>query len=101
VFPIQSYSSRGVVGHPPGQVTLTATANAGSPAAQGQVTVLSQASYPPGTPVWSASPVAGFSPLQLAQAVPSGTGPDLYSTQLSADGTQTNVANHAATCGEQ
>jgi hypothetical protein len=69
-----------------GQVTLTA--NAEGTTAQEQVTILATGSYPPGTPVWSAPAVAGFSPLQIAQAVPTADGPDLYSVQISNDGTQ-------------
>jgi Bacterial Ig-like domain (group 3)/Bacterial Ig-like domain (group 2) len=72
-----------------GQVTLTANAETAS--AQEQVTILAAGSYPPGTIIWSAPPVPGFSALQLVQAVPTGTGPDLYSTQLSSDGTQSVV----------
>ncbi len=72
-----------------GQVTLTATAETAS--AQEQVTILAAGSYPPGTVGWSNPPVPGFSPLQLVQAVPTASGPDLYSTQLSSDGTQTVV----------
>jgi hypothetical protein len=78
-----------------GQVTLTATAE--SATAQEQVTILAQGTYPPGTPVWSAAPVTGFSPQQIIQTevtggVVSTEGlPDLYSTQLSSDGTQTVI----------
>jgi hypothetical protein len=58
--------------------------------AQAQITILASGSTPaPGTALWSVPPVTGFSPLQLAQAMPSATGPDLYSTQLSASGAQT------------
>jgi Big-like domain-containing protein len=72
-----------------GQVTLTANAETAS--AQEQVTILAAGSYPPGTVIWSAPPVPGFSALQLVQAVPTASGPDLYSTQLSSDGTQSVV----------
>jgi hypothetical protein len=72
-----------------GQVTLTANAETAS--AQEQVTILAAGSYPPGTVIWSAPPVPGFSAQQLVQAVPTGTGPDLYSTQLSSDSTQSVV----------
>jgi hypothetical protein len=71
--------------------TVTLTANAESTTGQEQVTILSTVSFVPGTVIWSAPPAAGFSPLQLAQAVPSNNGPDLYSTQVSADGTHTVV----------
>jgi hypothetical protein len=73
-----------------GQVTLTASAEGVT--AQEQVTILSQTSFTTGTTIWSALPPApGFSVLQLAQAVPSANGPDLYSISLSADGTQSII----------
>jgi Bacterial Ig-like domain (group 3)/Bacterial Ig-like domain (group 2) len=72
-----------------GQVTLTASAE--SVTAQEQVTILSQGSFPTGTAIWSAPPLAGFSVIQLAQAVPSVGGPDLYSISLSSDGTQSTI----------
>jgi len=72
-----------------GQVTLTASAE--SVTAQEQVIILSQGSFPTGTAIWSAPPPAGFSVIQLAQAVPSVGGPDLYSISLSSDGTQSTI----------
>ena len=72
-----------------GQFTLTA--NAEGATAQEQVTILSQTSYPPGTAIWSVPPPAGFSVQQLLQAVPTTSGPDLYSISLSADGTQSTI----------
>jgi uncharacterized protein YjdB len=72
-----------------GQVTLTANAETAS--AQEQVTILAAGSYPAGTVIWSAPPLPGFSPLQLVQAVPTPSGPDFYSIQLSNDGTQSVV----------
>jgi hypothetical protein len=72
-----------------GTVTLTATIEGVS--AQAQITIFNGSSLPVGTPVWSASTVTGFSAVQLAQATPSNDGPDLYSVQLSGDGTQTVV----------
>ena len=72
-----------------GQVTLTASAE--NITAQVQVTILSQSSYPAGTTIWSAPPPAGFAVQQLAQALPSATGPDLYSISISADGTQSVI----------
>jgi hypothetical protein len=73
-----------------GQVTLTASAEGVT--AQEQVTILSQTSFTAGSTIWSALPPAsGFSALQLAQAVPSANGPDLYSISLSADGTQSII----------
>jgi hypothetical protein len=72
-----------------GQVTLTATADGVS--AQEQVTILSASSYPVGTAIWSAPPPAGFSVIQLAQAVPSAGGPDLYSISSNTSGTQSII----------
>ncbi|MGB6736004.1 MAG: Ig-like domain repeat protein, partial [Candidatus Sulfotelmatobacter sp.] len=78
-----------VTGVAAGQVTLTATAEGVS--AQEQVTILSTSSYSVGAAIWSAPPPAGFSVTQLAQAVPSVGGPDLYSISLSSDGTQSII----------
>jgi hypothetical protein len=74
----------------PGTLTVTATVDATS--AQAQVTVVA-GTIAAGTPLWSSPPVSGFLPLQVAQAVPSnlGPGPDLYSVQASADGTQSII----------
>jgi hypothetical protein len=72
-----------------GQVTLTASAEGVT--AQEQVTILSQSSFTTGTTIWSAPPPAGYSVIQVAQAVPSVNGPDLYSISLSADGTQSTI----------
>jgi hypothetical protein len=81
-----------------GQVTLTA--NAEGATAQAQVTIVTQGSLVPGTTIWSAPLVPGFSQLQIAQAVPSASGPDLYSIQLSGDGTQSIIQGLMAD-GEQ
>jgi uncharacterized protein YjdB len=75
---------------------VTLTANAETASAQEQVTILAAGAYLPGTVVWSAPPVPGFSAMQLLQAVPTASGPDLYSTQLSSDGTQSIVQALAA-----
>ncbi len=72
-----------------GQVTLTASAE--NITAQAQVTVLSQSSYTPGTTIWSTPPPVGFSTQQLAQTVPSASGPNLYSISISTDGTQSII----------
>jgi hypothetical protein len=77
-----------------GQVTITATADGVS--AQEQVTILSSASFLPGTVLWSAAPIAGFSPLQTIQTAPTSALspwglPDLYSVQLSSDGTKSTI----------
>lgn len=55
------------------------------------VTILSGVSFSPGTVLWSAPPVSGFSPSQIAQAVPTDAGPDLYSVEKSSDGKQSLV----------
>jgi hypothetical protein len=79
-----------LTGVAPGQVTLTASAEGVT--AQEQVTVLSQSSFTTGTTIWSSPPpFPGFSVTQLAQAVPSASGPDLYSISQSADGTQSII----------
>jgi Bacterial Ig-like domain (group 3)/Bacterial Ig-like domain (group 2)/Galactose oxidase, central domain len=79
-----------VTGVAAGQVTLVA--NAEGVSAQEQITILSQSSYTPGTLIWSAPPpVSGFSAQQVAQAVPTMHGPDLYSISMSADGTQSLI----------
>jgi len=69
-----------------GQVTLTATAEAVS--AQEQVNIVSASVYIPGTTIWSLPAVPGFAVQQVVQAVPTSGGPDLYTAQLSSDGTQ-------------
>jgi hypothetical protein len=72
-----------------GTVTLTATSQGVS--AQTQVNISALVSFSPGTILWSAPPVAGFSPQGIAQAVPSGFGPASYSIEKSSDGTQSLV----------
>ena len=72
-----------------GLVTITAIAQGVS--AQTQVTISALASLPPGTSLWSAPPVPGFTPAGVFQAAPMMFGPDLYSVQTSADGTQATV----------
>jgi len=86
---ITSDSSPTLTADASGTVTLTATVMGVS--AQGQVTVSGLASLAPGTTVWSVPPAAGFTPSQIAQAVPTPTGPAFYSVQLSSDGTQSLV----------
>jgi len=71
-----------------GQVTLTAAVN--GVFAEAQITIGASGTNPsPGSPFWSGSSLPGFSPLQVAQAMPSDSGPVLYSSQLSVDGTTT------------
>jgi hypothetical protein len=72
-----------------GTVTLTATVQGLS--AHMPVTISSAASFPPGTILWSAPSVPGFSPQQIVQAVPTDLGPDVYAVQKSSDGTQSLV----------
>ncbi|MFZ0431154.1 MAG: kelch repeat-containing protein, partial [Candidatus Acidiferrales bacterium] len=87
---ITSDSSPTLTADASGTVTLTATVMGVS--AQGQATVSGLGSLASGTPLWSTPSTATYSPLQLAQAIPSDTGgPDLYSVGLSSDGTQSVV----------
>jgi hypothetical protein len=67
-----------------GQVTLTATV--GGVSAETTVTILSGTSLPVGTVLWSATPVAGYTPRQIVQAVPTADGPDLYSIEGDSNG---------------
>jgi IPT/TIG domain/Bacterial Ig-like domain (group 2)/Kelch motif/Galactose oxidase, central domain len=71
-----------------GQVTLTATIDGVS--AQTQVNI-SQTALPPGTVIWSAPPLPGFSALQTAQSAPSPNGPSHYFIQSSSATQQTMV----------
>jgi hypothetical protein len=87
-----------VTGVAAGQVTLTA--NAEGVTSQQQVTILSQGAFTPGMTIWSAPPPAGYSVQQVAQAVPSTNGPDLFSISTSADGTQ-SVIQALKSDGEQ
>ncbi len=73
----------------PGQVTLTA--NTGSASAQVQVTISPGGPVATGTVLWSAPLVPGYSPLQMVQAMPSPTGPNVYSIQSTNNGLQTLV----------
>ena len=73
----------------PGQVTLTATVEGVT--AQAQVNIVNPGAILPGTTTWSAPSVPGYAAIQIAQAVPTVGGPDLYSVQTSADGTQSIV----------
>lgn len=73
----------------PGQVTLTATVEGVS--AHAQVTIQAVGVLAPGTILWSNPSAPGFAPLQIAQAVPTNNGPDVYSIQVSNDGTQSVV----------
>ncbi len=73
----------------PGQVILTATVEGVT--AQAQVNIVDPSAIVPGTTIWSVSSVPGYTPVQIAQAVPTTNGPDLYSVQLTADGTRSVV----------
>ena len=65
-----------------GQVTVTATV--GSVSAQAQVTILPAGTNPaPGSALWTVPAIPGYTPVQLAQAMPSDVGPDMYSIQTS------------------
>lgn len=69
-----------------GTVTLTATAS--TVVAHAQVTISAAGTITPGTALWSAPAVPGYTPLQLVQAVPNQTGADLYSVLSTSDHSQ-------------
>jgi hypothetical protein len=84
-----------------GQVTITATGETTT----GQAQVAITTAYSTGGVIWSAPPVTGYAPLQLVQtspvaAVSTMNLPDLYSTQLSSNGTQ-SVLQALTADGEQ
>lgn len=84
---ITSDSSTTLTALAAGTVTLTATVKGVSE--QAQITISAAGTTPsPGSTLWSVPSISGFSPLQLAQAMPSATGPSMYSVQLSNDGTR-------------
>jgi hypothetical protein len=80
-----------------GQVAITATAETTS--GQEQVNILA-GSYSAGSVIWSAPPSTGFSAIQVAQAMPNSSGPDLYSIQLNGNGTQ-SILQALTADGEQ
>ena len=81
-----------------GNLTLTATV--GSVSAQAQIAISPIGTvFPPGTMIWSLPSTPGFAPLQIAQAIPTDSGPDLYSAETSADGKVTTI--HALTADGQ
>jgi len=86
---IDSASSPTLTANAVGTVTITATEEGVS--TQAQVTIVAAGTIAPGTALWSAPSASGFSMLQSIQAAPTGVGPDLYATQISADGTQTII----------
>jgi Bacterial Ig-like domain (group 2) len=71
--------------------TLTVTANVEGVTSQAQVTIYALGTMPTGTTTWSVPSVPGFAPTQIAQAVPTDSGPDLYSIQASNDGRRSVV----------
>jgi hypothetical protein len=71
--------------------TVIVTANIEGVTGQAQVTISPIGVLLPGSVLWSNPPVAGFSPIQIAQATPTESAPDLYSIQNSADGTQSVI----------
>lgn len=78
----------------PGNLTLTASVQGVT--AQAQISILEVGTVlDPGTPYWSVSSTPGFIPTQIAQAVPTEEGPDLYSVETSSDGKTTLL--HALT----
>jgi len=86
---ITSGSSPTLTADAAGTATLTATVVGVS--AQGQVTVSGLGTLLPGTALWAAPSTSGYLPVQVAHAMPSDTGPGLYSIQTSSDGTQSVV----------
>ena len=81
-----------------GQVTLTATAQ--SKTVQVQVNILAGTSLAPGTVLWSAPPVPGFTALGIIQAVPSGGNtPDLYG--INEDSNGNNLISAFTSDGQQ
>lgn len=67
-----------------GTITLTATVQGVS--VQSQVAISGLSSFSPGTVLWSAPPVPGFTPQGIIQAVPTDYGPDVYSFGKNSDG---------------
>lgn len=81
-----------------GQVTLTATVQ--SKTVQVQLNILAGTSLAPGTVLWSAPAVPGFSTLGIIQAVPSaGNTPDLYS--IGSDSNGNNLITAFTSDGQQ
>ncbi|HKT48102.1 MAG TPA: IPT/TIG domain-containing protein, partial [Candidatus Acidoferrales bacterium] len=72
-----------------GTVNLTATVEGVS--MQIPVTISGAASFAPGSVLWSAPPASGYTPQGLFQAVPTDTGPSLYSVQAASGAIQTLV----------
>lgn len=72
-----------------GIVTLTATVEGVT--AQADIAISPVGTFPQGTTLWSVPPSPGFYPIQIAQAVPTDNGPDLYSISLSGDSKQSTV----------
>ena len=68
-----------------GAGTLTLTAHVEGVTSQAQVTIFAAGTIPTGTATWSVPNVPGFVATQIAQAVPTDSGPDLYSIQSSSD----------------
>ncbi len=56
-----------------------------------RVTISGATSFAPGTVLWSAPPAPGYTPQGLFQAVPTDTGPSLYSVQAATGAIQTLV----------
>ncbi len=65
----------------------TLTAHAGQGFGEAQVEVVDGATMKPGTILWSAPAQPGCQSIQIIQAMPTGTGPDLYQTSACPDGT--------------
>jgi hypothetical protein len=72
-----------------GQITLSA--NVEGVTTQSTVIISSVSSFADGTVLWAAPTAPGFTPREFDYAVPTRTGPSIYSVQASSDGTQTLV----------
>lgn len=94
---IDSSSSPTLTAVSTGTATLTATV--GSVTANATVTVLSGTSLPAGTAIWSSPTPSGFTVVQTVQAVPTSTGPALYSVM--ADSSYANTVVTALTSDGQ
>jgi plastocyanin len=66
--------------------TVTVRARIGSQYAEASVKVAEMDKIPPGTILWSIPPIPGYHGKQIVQAVPTATGPDLYSIEENASG---------------
>ena len=85
---VSSDSSPSLTAIKVGQVTLTATVE-GVASGPAQITISPAGQIAPGSVLWSVPPAPGFSPLQIAHAEPTNTGPGLYA--IATNGSQSTV----------